>query len=234
MLTTKIRTITRYIAAAAILASLAFLVNFISASSGTAAGTADYHSALVLPETLSQKTLVEKIVIHRDFFMQLRGYDEHLLCDVSDELGDGTVGVLLLDSAEFLKSIVFDRNTHKKIHEDTSIPPKKIRAELTDSAISVSDARLIAGSIAGLREDTEKTRRKKTLHETPRREIYPQSLPEGFGPAGTGQKGGRGDVLEHLRRDVENNPNVSAMTSDEILERFRSDVDYRKEDKILQ
>jgi hypothetical protein len=110
-------TIARYVTAAAILASLACLVNFISASSGTA------ESRNALPETLSQTPLVEKIVTHRDFFTRLNGYDEDFLCDVSDELGEGKIGLLLLEPAGFLKSVVFDRGSLKKIHGDMNIPP---------------------------------------------------------------------------------------------------------------
>jgi hypothetical protein len=221
-------TIARYVTAAAILASLACLVNFISASSGTA------ESRNELPETLSQTPLVEKIVAHRDFFTRFNGYDEDLLCDVSDELGEGNIGLLLLEPAGFLKSIVFDQGSLKKIHGDMSIPPKKMRADLTDSAILVSDARLIAKNIAGLRTGNveKRPRPQNTSGETPRREAMPQSLPEGFTPVKVRKNTGSEKVLERLRKDVENNPDVATMTSDEILERFRSDV-QKKEAKPL-
>jgi hypothetical protein len=218
----KMRTITRYVAAAAILVSLACLVNFISAPSGMA-GTEKSHNSL--PKTISQTPLVEKIVAHRDFFIRFNGYDENFLCDVNSELGEGNIGLLLLEPAGFLKSLVFDRDTLKKIHEETSIPPKKVRAELASNAVLVSDARLIARNIAGLRENT-KSRRKHTSPETSRREAMPQSLPDGFASESARRSAGAGagEILEHLRRDVENNPDVAAMTSDEILERFRKEV----------
>jgi hypothetical protein len=231
----QIRAITRYAAAAAILVSLAFLVNFISAASGTAGTEKSYSS---LPETISQTPLVEKIVAHRDFFMRFNGYDgdENLLCDV-EELGEGKIGLLLLEPSGFLKSLVFDRSTLGEIHKEASIPSKKVRADLARNAVLISDARLIARHIAGLRtENTEKSpRRKTTSHETPRREAMPQSLPDGFTPEPAGERKiadtGAGKILERLRRDVENNPDVATMTSDEILERFRSDVARRKEAK---
>jgi hypothetical protein len=209
MLKARIRTIARYTAAPAILTSLAFLVNFIPAS--VASGTSG------LP--------VEKIVEHRDFITRFDGYNGYLLCDVNSELGEGKIGLLLLEPSGFLKSLVFDRSTLKKIHEETSIPPKKLRAELSRSAVLVSDARLIAKNIAGLRENTGKNpRRQNSRSETPRREAMPQSLPDGFASESARKNTDTGEVLEHLRRDVENNPNVSAMTSDEILERFRKEV----------
>jgi hypothetical protein len=108
-----------------------------------------------------------------------------------------------------------------------SIPPKKVRAELMDSSILLSDAKLIAKNIAGLRESTGKNpRRKNASRETLRREAMPQSLPDGFtpAPARTRKTGDAEKILQRLRSDVENNPDVSAMTSDEIVERFRKEV----------
>jgi hypothetical protein len=144
---------------------------------------------------------------------------------VSDELGEGNIGLLLLEPDGFLKSVVFDRSTLKKIHEDTSIPPKKARADLAGSAILVSDARLIAKSIAGLRMG-KSPHRKTARQETPRREAMPQSLPDGFELTQESTRKGTDtdELLERLRKDVENNPNVAEMSSDEILERFRKEV----------
>jgi hypothetical protein len=217
---TKMLAITRYAAAAVMLASLACLVNFISASSGTA-GTEN--SSDFMPQAPSQTPLVERIVEHRDFFMRFTGYDENFLCDVTDALGDGNIGLLLLEPAGFLKSIVFDRGTLKKLHEDMSIPPKKVRTELAGSSILVSDARLIAKNIAGL-NTSKNPRRRGAAQGKSRREVMPQSLPEGFTPENAGRTANTGEILDRLRKDVENNPNVDTMTSDEILERFRKEV----------
>jgi hypothetical protein len=212
------QTITRYVTTAVALASLACLVNFISASSGTA------ESRNAFPGTLSQTPLVEKIITLRDFFVHFDGYNGDLLCDVSDTLGEGKVGLLLLEPSGFLKSLVFERGTLEKIHENANIPPKKLRSELNQRGILVSDAQLIARNIAELRTEKGRTPRRKTaLRDTPRREVMPQSLPAGFAPAGA-QRDGAGEILEHLRREVENNAEVSAMTSGEIMKRFRSDV----------
>jgi hypothetical protein len=222
---TKVRTVARYAVAAAALASLAFMVNFIWASSGTAEFRPD-----ALPKTLSpsRRSLVGKIVEHRDFFTRFNGYDGDLLCDVNSELGEGKIGLLLLEPVGFLKILAFDRSTLKKIYEDVSIPPKRVRTDLASDAVSVSDARFIAKNIAGLRKergDTEKTsRRKNARRETPRREAMPQSLPEGFAPTEAPKKFDSKKALEQLRRDVENNFELNVMTSEEILERLRSDI----------
>ena len=212
---TKIQTISRYAVAAVTLVFLACIVNFISAPSGTAESRIN-----PLPKTLSQKSLVEKIVEHRDFFVRFKGNDGDLLCDVDGGFGKGRVGLLLLEPSGFLKSLVFDRGTLKKIHEDTSIPPKKVRADLARGAVSVTDVRLIAQNIVGLRENTLK----KPRRGSERREAMPQSLPEGFAQPATQRSADTEEILDRLRRDVANNPEVAAMTRDEILERFRTDI----------
>jgi hypothetical protein len=223
-LKTKIRAITRYAAAAVILTSLACLANFISASSGTAKS----HDAL--PVTFSQDSLVEKIVAHRNFFTRFIGYDGDLLCDVNSALGEDKIGLLLLEPVGLLKSLVFDRSALTKLHEDMSILPKKLRDDLSHGAMSISDARLIAKNIAGLRTENmrKSPRLQSTRHETQRREVMPQSLPDGFAPTNDRKADGAREIWEHLRRDVENNPELAAMTSDEILELLRSDVARQK------
>jgi hypothetical protein len=92
---------------------------------------------------------------------------------------------------------------------------------------------LIAKNIAGLRAENmvKSPRRKTERRETPRREVKPQSLPAGFAPVGARRSVDTGKALERLRRDVENNPDVAAMTSEAILERFRSDIRKKKEVK---
>jgi hypothetical protein len=231
ILKTKMRAITRYLAAVAILVSLACLVNFILVPSGTAS------SDLSIDKQANVAMLIERIIEHRDFFTRFKGYDEDLLCDVNDNLGESRIGLLLLEPVGFLKSLVFDRSTLGKIHEDASIPPKNLRVNLSHNAVSVSDARLIAKNIVGLRTEnpmkSPRPRRKTARRETPRREVMPQSLPAGFTPAGARRSAETGKALERIRRDVENNSDLAAMTSDEILERFRSDVRKKKEVKPI-
>jgi hypothetical protein len=219
MLKTKLRAITRYLTTAAILASLAFLVNFIPTS--TASGTSGVSGGL----------LIEKIIENRDFFTHFDGYDEDFLCDVNSGLGEGRVGLLLLEPSGFLKSLVFDRNTLKKIHEEASVPPKNARADLARGSVLVSDARLIARNIAGLRTESviKRPRRKTIPHEAPRREVMPQSLPAGFTPPSPRKTIDTKKALERIRRDVQSKP--ATETSEEILERLRSElVDTRRKE----
>jgi hypothetical protein len=215
MLKTKTRTITQYLTATAVLVPLALAVNFISAASGTA-GTG-------LPKA---GLLLEKIVEYREFFIRSGGLDnfkDALLCDVNGDLGENRVGLLLLESSGFLKSLVFDRRTGAKIHEDATIPVKKLRDELTRGGILVADARLVARNIAGLRAEKTNIRRKPG-RETARREAMPQSLPPGFGSSGARKSFEAEKILNRMRDEVARNSEVSAMKSDEILERFRSQV----------
>jgi hypothetical protein len=227
-------TTTRYLTAAALLAVLAFGVNFITAPTD-AAGAGNGNG---------KKPLLEKIVEHRDFFIHPNGLGpdglspEAFLCDINDAIGENRLGLLLLEPSGILRSPVFDRDTHEKIYEETSVPPKKLRTELARNGIRLSDARLIAGSIAGLREDI-KIRRKPekgfrnsrgVRHSLKWREVMPQSLPEGFSlrPKKRDLPETK-QALNRMREDVARNDSISAMTSDEILERFRSDVARRKE-----
>ena len=143
---TKIRAITRYLATAMFLVILAFLINLIFAASGTA-GNAGNNFA-----RQKNNPLLEKIVIHGDFFIRygghgLESYEESLLCDVNDELGKGKLGLLLLEPSGFLRSLVFERDLATKIHESVSIPGKDTRDNLTLSAITIAEARSLAINI---------------------------------------------------------------------------------------
>jgi hypothetical protein len=216
-LKTKMRAITRYLTATAALVSLALAVNFISAASGTA------------ESGLSKAgLLLEKIVEQRNFFIRFDGLDNFknaLLCDVTGDLGENRVGFLLLEPSGFLKSLVFDRRTGAKVHEDVTIPAKRTRDELTRGGILVADARLVARNIAGLRvEKTNSQSQRKPKPSTARREAMPQSLPSGFGPGGARKSFEAEKILSRMRDEVARNSEVSAMKSDEILERFRSQV----------
>jgi hypothetical protein len=217
MLKTKMRVITRYLAVTVVLVSLALFANFISAASGTA-GTG-------LPKA---GLLLEKIVEHREFFIRCGGlgnFDDALLCDVNGELGEDRIGLLLLEPSGLLKSLVLDRRTGAKIHEDGSIPAKNLRDELTRGGILVADARLVARHIAGLRpEKTNGKGQRKPKRETERSEAMSQALPSGFGPEGARNSFEAGKVLNRMREEIARNSEVSAMKSDEILERFRTDI----------
>ena len=135
----QIQPISKFLKAVTALASLGFFMNCI-------------YAAPVMAET---GVLLEKIVENRDFFISseargLNNYDESLLCDIS-ELGADRIGLLLLEPSGFLKSLVFNRNSGVKIHEEATIPGKNLRNELARSGISIADARLVAINIAGFK-----------------------------------------------------------------------------------
>jgi hypothetical protein len=53
----------------------------------------------------------------------------------------------------------------------------------------------------------------------------PQSPPDGLPtPENTRKTHDTGKILNRIRKDVKNNPNVAEMSSEEILERFRKEV----------
>jgi hypothetical protein len=83
----------------------------------------------------------------------------------------------------------------------------------------------VARHIAGLRpEKTNGKGQRKPKRETERREVMPQTLPSGFGPESARNSFEAEKVLNRMREEVARNSDVSAMKSDEILERFRSDI----------
>ncbi|MCL2009677.1 MAG: hypothetical protein FWG71_03915 [Synergistaceae bacterium] len=105
------------------------------------------------PVMAGNNVLLGKIVENRSFFINSEGsdvdkYEKSLLCDVSD-LGANRIGLLLLEPPGFLKSLVFDRNSGVKIHEEAAIPGKNLRNEFARSGISIADARIAAKNIAG-------------------------------------------------------------------------------------
>jgi hypothetical protein len=219
----------RYLAAATALGALAFLTN--CAVSGTAESRDGPRS--ISQNAVPQSSLIEDILSYRDFFIRFEGYEGNFLCDINGELGANRVGLLLLEPSGFLKSLVFkyDGLALTKIHENVTVPPKALRAELTRGGILVSDARLLARNIAGLRMEkndrrSPRNRRKGGNGTTPRREAMPQELPAGYGP----EKPPRKDtdkMLTRLRGEVAQNPELTAMESTEILKRFRAELETR-------
>ena len=232
MLNTKIQSIsnltklTKNLAAAAFLVSLALGLNFISASTGTA----------------KANVLLGKIVENRDFFISYDGsdvndYEKSLLCDVSD-LGANRIGLLLLEPSGFLKSLVFNRGALAKVHEDINLPGRTLRNELARSAISISDARLVAKNIAGFstermnaaNNNTDNAEKKSVRRKAvPQEAVIPQT-PPAVVSSDERQKRPTGakEVLTQLREEVSQNTEVSAMNSEEIIRRFRSEIQEAK------
>jgi len=103
------------------------------------------------PAIAGNNLLLGKIVENRDFFIGYQGNDINegsLLCDVNN-LGANRIGLLLLEPSGFLKSLVFNRESGMKAHEDMSIPDQALKNELMRIGIALPDARLIAKNIAG-------------------------------------------------------------------------------------
>jgi hypothetical protein len=162
-------------------------------------------------------------------------YEESLLCDVSD-LGANRIGLLLLEPSGFLKSLVFDRNSGVKIHEDASVPSKNVRNELARSGISISDARLVAKNIAGFSAErvsktNNGTRKRVTNNKEVPNEVTPQTPPAAPPNTSPAKPGSTEDALIRIREEVARNSAISAMDTDEIVRRFRSELQEGKTPK---
>ena len=244
---TKIRALMRYLAATAVLVLLAFLTNFILAESGTAENA---EKNFARPKV---NTLLEKIVTHRDFFIRYDGhgldkYEESLLCDVNDELGEGNLGILLLEPPGFLRSVVFKRDSVTKIHESMSIPRKDTRDNLARNGIAMADARFLAENIVGLQEQSQEiqhqaeqskekdqrpntAKRPRARNTKSRREAMPQTLPFVPDQSETQKSADRRKLLEQWREEVSRNPELSSMKSEEILQAIRTRIEEKNEVK---
>jgi hypothetical protein len=142
----------------------------------------------------ANSTLFADIVAERELFTRFDfgRYERHTLCGLNRKLGENRIGLLLLEPSGILKSPVIDRGTLKVLHEKVSIPRKELREELARNGVLVSDARLIAWQVAGIRENNtpgaEKEITRKTLEEA---SGTPKLSPEQ-----------REEILERFRREL--------------------------------
>jgi len=188
------------------------------------------------PVTAENSLLLEKIVENRDFFVNYDGsdvkdYGGSLLCDIND-FGANMIGLLLLEPSGFLKSIVFNRTTGTKIHEDASILPKNIRNAFARSGISIADARLVAQNIAGFSkgqangvgEVNEKGEKKAIHRKATRHEAVKQPVLTVSSNMSRQKPVDTKKALERFREEVSRSSEFSAMATGEIIRRFRAEL----------
>ena len=204
MRNTQKQSMSKYLTMMAVLASLGFLMNCFFAS----------------PAMAETGVLLEKIVENRDFFTNSGGlgnYEESLLCDISD-LGGDRIGLLLLEPSGILKSLVFNRSTGAKIHEDATISSRHLRNEFARSGISMADARLVAKNIAGFSRGRE-----ASAALLPQPAVTPDVNRQKPAMPTSSE-----DILTLFRDEVSRNPEVLAMDTDYIISRFRAEIQEAK------
>jgi hypothetical protein len=164
------------------------------------------------PSSSSNATLFADIVANREIFTQFNFgvYERNTLCAVNQEMGEDTVGLLLLEPSGILNTLLIDRNTMHIIHKKASIPHKELRGELASHGVLVPDARLIASQVAGVKESSSKTT--KTTERT-RAEKKPSS-----------NDTRRNDDLRKMRERISEKGRLSSEESHEIIERYRKQI----------
>ena len=165
----------------------------------------------------SNSTLFTDIVENRELIIRLDfgNYERDTLCAVNREVGNDSVGLLLLESSGIMKSLLIDRNTLKVLHKQASIPPKELRNKLASQGVLVPDARLIASRVAEVRKSNHAAVEKSKKKTSPR-------------------KARKNDALwTKVQEEVKNskNPKLSPEQSREVLERFRKEIQKSNEAK---
>ena len=91
-------------------------------------------------EAAAVPPIVEKVILHRQFFSELEGYDDYLLCDV-ERVSKDRIGLVLLSTAGFERHLVFDIASNKVLFDDSFIPERTLREKLREKGIRIADAR---------------------------------------------------------------------------------------------
>jgi hypothetical protein len=98
---------------------------------------------LAMP-TIAQDTLMQSIVRHHDFFIQLNGYSDCLLSEV-EVLDDGkSLGIILLSPEGFEQHFVYDIASMRPIYAKARILSKDDREFLIDTSIQMSEVNKLA------------------------------------------------------------------------------------------
>jgi hypothetical protein len=166
------------------------------------------------PSLSSNTTLFTDIVANREFFVQFDfgGHERDTLCAVNGEMGKDTVGLLLMEPAGILNSLLIDRNTLAVIHKKASIPNKELRSELAESGVLIPDARLIASQVAEVRKNSPATPEKRPEKREKKTPVRPPKI-------------WKNEALwTKVRERVSKEPKLSPAESREILERFRKEL----------
>ena len=94
--------------------------------------------------TAAQEPLIQSIVRHRDFFIQLNGYDDLLLTD-AEVLDNGkSFGVILMSQEGLEQHLVFDVSSMNTIFAKARILNKADREFLFDTSIKMTEVKRLA------------------------------------------------------------------------------------------
>ena len=181
----------------------------------------------------AQETLAHKIVRQRDFLLHLNGYSDSYIYDIEVIEKEKSIGIILLSPEGFEQQLVFDIASMRTIYANARILRKNERDFLTGASIHMSEAKRLA--YAAKMRSTE-LRLGRTLHVGKPGNITPKnnSSKKNAVAAKTKQVDDRvviapaheksKDHISNVKKEIENE--VAAMSTKEILERFRSEVKF--------
>lgn len=143
-----------------------------------------------------QDTLAQNIVRHRDFFVNLNGYEDCLLSDI-EIIERGKLGVILLSAGGFEQHFVFDVQTMAPIYANARILSKNDRKLLIDTGIKMSEVKKLAKAAL--------------LRAAELKKIWTLS------------EGKPGNIITRQNPNQKTD-DIAAMSTDEILKRFRAEI----------
>jgi len=176
----------------------------------------------------AQETLTQSVVIHRDFFVQLNGYSDCLLIDI-EVIDRKSIGIILLSPEGFEQHFVFDKTSMIPIYANARILKKSERDFLMDTSIKMSEVKKLAtaaktraaelrrgwtayegkpGNIVPKNTSASKTEPKPALEQATTAQVKRQIH----------ERGHISNVSKEIEREV------AAMSTKDIIERFRAEV----------
>jgi hypothetical protein len=197
--------------------------------------------ALVISPVAAEETLIQSIVKYRDFFVQLDGYSDCLLCDIESLERGKSIGVILLSPEGFEQHMVFDVGSMKPVYANARILNKTERNFLVDTSIRMVEVKKLAesakmraaelqlgweiregkpGNIIAKNKGAKKNESKQDTKKTASK-IKPAELTAATTPVVIAQTRKKGHI-SNISKEIENE--VATMSTKEILERFRAEV----------
>ena|GEM_PF-6436348 len=179
----------------------------------------------------AQETLAYRIVRQRDFFLHLNGYSDNYICDIEIIEREKSIGIILLSPEGYEQQLVFDIASMRTIYANARILRVNERDFLAGTGIHMSEAKRLA-YVAKMR--AAELRHGRTRHMEKPGNITPKNNSSKVNTVVTKSKQvdehavitpahekGK-DHISNIKKEIEKE--VAAMSTKEILERFRAEV----------
>jgi len=181
--------------------------------------------------------IVRKIVEHREFFRNIKGFREYRVCDVQmlssstryergNETKEKLIGLVLYDNTGVSHTVIFDHDTQRVVKWlNSKIEPRYIRLKNMGESIKITDAIRIAEAAYG-RHEGIRTQIAGSMHK--KNEEKSTVL---VNVLITQQESGESDMkteLNKIRKQVKENEMegiYASYDSGELIKTYRSQVD---------